>query len=521
MNTNARVSVDLTQRRAIGGISQFNRETWFGTYCEAGYGSTLVNVAGTNKTVDTWICDEGDMLPSRGTVDYDQYWNGSGYSLFTEDPTRPGYIKPVELTNYVGNPDHYVTANLLNPEHKAILSGAGQGHWPAFMCWPNALTHAVNTVSNDAAHGEAVTIAYQRIKNLAGLIPQWYEVCNESDIQSNFGWFPDPTAWDKLASFHNGVAAAMAIAWPQIKVAGPTDSWPYRDDADGQFNSWTNDNKKFIGLSGNILGAYSFHAYEFDFAATAGQSTIYDAQFGSRFIWSKGRLESFADLWENEHWIRWGTRKPLIMSEYGALDWPATNHFNYLKACNAMLVAMLDRPDLMDKMSVFILSCARWNPSYRLTFFTSDDAGASYYQTRFFDYLRFWQDLHGEYLLSTSDSYHLVTRALFTNQTAYVVLHNNYKSGFNVNVQPQLPAGAVILNREIKMLFQDSVDLGYSSYTSLAALDSVPVPAEATCLLRLTLSATNALPTVADDSYYGDQVLADIHGGVDESFRSL
>jgi hypothetical protein len=77
------VGVDFTQRRCIGGITTFDRETWFGTYLEAGFGNTVVNIGGTNKTVDQWILSQGNMLPSRVTQGYSSYWNGSGYTPYS------------------------------------------------------------------------------------------------------------------------------------------------------------------------------------------------------------------------------------------------------------------------------------------------------------------------------------------------------------------------------------------------------------------------------------------------------
>ena len=516
--TSAVVTVDFTRRLYIGGVATFDRETWFGVYNEAGFGNAVVNIGGTNETVDKWILKEGNMLPSRGTVDFETYWNGSSYASYSQDPTRPGYILPVELTNYAVATSRYVTGKTFNPNHKTIYTGKGQGAWPSFMCWPTNLTHGVNTVSNLAAYGEAVTIAYHDFANAKGLVPAWYEVCNESDIQKNCGWFPDTNAWTNNGLIHNAVADAMAVAWPQIKVAGPVDSWPYREGPNGTFRDWLDGDHAFIHLSGNHLGAYSFHAYEYDFMATMGSNTVFDAQFGSPHVWSKGRLESFVDLWENEQLLAWGTRKPFIMSEYGVLNWSTTNHFNYIKSCNAMLVAMLDRPDIMDKMSVFILSYAPGNPSYRLTMFTSDNGGASYYPTEFMNYLSFWSDLNGDYLFSTSSSYHLLSRAFFTNNTAYVVLHNNHHSSFTINVQPQLPAGATVLSSQIKTIFQNGIDLGYSDYASLAALTNVIVPAEATCILRLALGGMETLPVIDEDNYYGNTALTDIGAGVDETF---
>ncbi|RME93812.1 MAG: hypothetical protein D6766_07435, partial [Verrucomicrobia bacterium] len=514
----ATVDVDLTRRRAIGGHSVFDRHTWFGVYLSPGFGTTLVTIDGQRKNVDTWIRDEGAMLPSRGTVGFRKYWKNGGYVLFTEDPNRPGFINPAELARYVGTPDRYVRAKQLDPNHKTILSGEGHGEFPDFMCWPKELTHGVNTVSNHAAHAEAVIATFRRIEQAGGLMPKWYEVLNESTVQSNFGWHWDPDAWDKLAEFHNAVAEAMAVAHPEVKVAGPTDAWPYVDGENGQFSAWFSQNKRFIQLSGDKLGAYSFHPYELDFAAKYGKATVYEAQFVTQHVWSKGRLESFVDLWENEHWLRWGDYKPFVISEYGALDWGETNQFNYVKSCNAMLAALMERPDVIDKMSVFILSYAPWNPSYRLTFFTSDDGGRTYHPTPFMNYLRFWKDLAGEYLFASSDNYHVLSRAFLTNDVVYVLLHNNHRDEQRAEVRLSLPPDTEVQQAELKMLFQNHQDLGFQDYAPVASLADIPLPPEATAILRLKLNHAPALPLYFEDNYYGNKVLENITANALEEF---
>lgn len=510
------VTVDVTRKRAIGGFSGFNRDTWFGIYQDTGYGDWYDF---DGKDPNEWVYEDGNMLPSRGTWNFKSYWNGSGYSDFDEDSARSGFIDTNQVYNTYGA-GRLIYAKNLAPHHRTVMSGEGHGRFADFICWPTNLTHGINTVSNHQSHAEVTSIYFRKIHDSDALMPYWYEVMNESDIQNNFGWHWDSDAWDKLAGFHNAVAERMAIDWPDVKVAGPCDAWAYRDGSDSSFNSWNDTNKKFIDLSGDKLGAYAFHAYELDFTIPDNGSypTVYDAQFGSATVWSKGRLESFADLWQNEHEIRWGDRKPFIMSEYGILGWDGVNYFTYIKSCNAMLVAMMDRPDVMDKMSVFILLITGWDPSNRNAMFVSDDGGSTWYKSTAYNYLYFWSDLNGDYLFNHTDSYHLLSRAFLDGNQLYVVLHNNYSNPFFVDLEETLPAGTGISSAEIKKIYGNGSNLVYEAYAPLASTTNILLDTEATSIIRISLSNTPSLPVEFEDSYYGDKVLEDINAGVNETF---
>lgn len=510
------VNVDVTRKRAIGGFSALNRDTWFGIYQDTGYGEGRT-VDG--KDPEEWVYEDGNMLPSRGTWQFSSYWDGGGYSYFLEDPLRPGFIDTNEVYNTY-SAGRLIYAKNLAPHHRTIMSGAGKGRYAEFICWPTNLTSGVLTVSNHQSHAEATSAYFQKIHDTDALMPYWYEVLNESDVPKNFGWHYDDDAWDKLAEFHITVADRMAIDWPEVKVAGPVDAWAYRDGKDGSFSSWNKANKKFIDLAGNSLGAYAFHAYEMDFtiAAQGSHATVYDAQFESSTIWSKGRIESFADLWENEHEIRWGDRKPFIISEYGVLSWDDVNYFSYIKACNSMLIALMDRPDIMDKMSVYIHCLAGWDPSQRLSMFITDDGGSTWYKSSAYNYLYFWSDLNGDYLFSSTDSYHVKCRAFLDGDQLYVILHNNYNEPFLINLQEALPTGTVVASAQVKTLTQSNGDVLYTPYAAVADLSTIVLDTEATAIVRLSLSNTPDLPVVYEENYYGNKVLEDINGGVDETF---
>ncbi|QBG48909.1 hypothetical protein EGM51_16425 [Verrucomicrobia bacterium S94] len=510
------VSIDITRKRAIGGFSGFNRDTWFGIYQDTG-SADWISIDG--KDPNEWVYEDGNMLPSRGTWDFEKYWNGNDYTYFSEDPLRPGFLDTNEVYSTY-SPGRLIYAKELAPHHRTVMSGAGHGRFAEFICWPTNLTHGVLTVSNHQSHAEATSAYFKKIHDVNALMPYWYEVMNESTIQNNFGWHWDSDSWDKLAEFHNAVADRMAVDWPDVKVAGPTDAYAFRDGPDSSFTTWMNTNKKFIELSGKKIGAYAFHAYEHDFtkADQGSYSTVYDAQYSHYNVWSKGRLESFIDLWENEHEIRWGDRRPFVMSEYGILGWDETNYFTYLKSCNAMLVKMMDRPDIMDKMSVFILMLTHWDVANRNAMFVWNYDTETWEKSPAYNYLYFWGDLNGDYLFNRSGSYHLLSRAFLDEDQLYVVLHNNYNNPFSVNLQNTLPAGTTITNAVIKKLYGNGSNLVYEAYTPLTSTTNILLETEATAIVRFTLSGTPELPLEFEDSYYGNKVLEDIDANTDETF---
>jgi hypothetical protein len=500
-----RLDIDVTRRRSIGGVESLDRHTWFGIYHESGYGSKMVD----GKKIDEWIYEEGRMWPSRGTI---------GFAQFPEDPARPSFADPASISNYTGGLGRYVTAKGYDPDHKTVFSGSGNGEYANYMCWPTNLTHGVNTVSNHVAHGEVVVRIFDRIQELGGLIPKWYEVANESSIQSNFGWHWDSDAWDKLAEYHLGVANAMHASTysNSVKVAGPTDAYPFRDDSDGDFSAWENRNKKFVHLTGDRMDAYSMHAYE----QSNGKSSYQD-NLERYEVWHLGRLPAFLDLWENEQVNTWGNTLPFIFSEYGLLTNPGGNADAYweLRSCNGILLSLLDRPDIIDKMSVFIPSWSPYNVFRDDVMFKSDDGGISYHKTSYFEYLRFWHDLEGDYLFSHADSHHLMQRAFLSGGTnLFVVMQNNYKDPYLVDVQAALPAGADVVSAQMQRIYHASDDVARDPFAPLPDLGNVQVGVDETVMLKIKLSGMPTLSVWEESNHYADRTLVPMLNGIEENF---
>lgn len=502
------IEVDATRTRSIGGIGSLDRYTWFGVYHEAGFGNKQVD----GKRIDEWIWEEGEMWPSRGTI---------GFSQFTEDPLRDGFIDPASISDYTGGLSRYVTALGYDPNHKTVFSGRGHGDHPDFMCWPTHLTSGVPTVSNHVAHGEAVVRVLDRISELGGLMPLWYEVTNESTIPSNFGWHFDADAWDKLAEYHLGVSDAIdaSVYSNTVKVAGPVDAYPYRDGSSGDFSSWANRNQSFVHQTGDRLDAYAMHVYE----QSNGKSS-YEDQLELFQIWHLGRLPAFLDLWENEQVMTWGHTLPFVISEYGLLDNPAgdSNAFYQIRSYNGILLSLLDRPDVIDKMSAFLPSYAPYNLASDRVLFKSEDGGSSYAKTSYFEYLRFWHDLKGDYLFTNTDNPHVLQHAFLDGNTnLYLVVQNNYNNGFEIDVNVNLPVGASVVSAEVQRLYEAGNDIARAPFSAVTDLNQVAIGIDETIMVRIALTGLSALPVWEETNHYGNRSLVPMQAGVVEDFSVM
>lgn len=498
------VNVDVSRHRCIDGVTALDRETWFGIYHETGFGAKIVD----GKSMDEWIDDEGGMWPSRGTM---------GYKQFSEDPLRPSYIDPDSIGSYTGKLARYVIAEELCPDHKTIFSGLGQGDYPDFMCYPTNLTKGVNTVSNHVAHGEAVVLMFERLQELGGLLPQWYEVMNESSIPQNFGWFWDADAWEKLADFHVGVADAMhaSVFSNSVKIAGPVDAWPFRDGSDGDFSPWE-DHQGFIQATGDKLDAYAIHAYE-----KTSKKTCYEDMLERYENWHHGRLPAFIDLWENEHLMTWSNTLPFVFSEYGLIGQPKedTDAFWQTRSFNGILLSMLDRPDIIDKMSIFIATYAPYNFADQRVMFASEDNGSTYYKTDYFEYLRFWHDLEGDYLFSKTDSRYLGCHAFLADSTnLYVVLLNNYKDPYFVDLQTVLPAGASVGSVQMQKLHHENSTLVLDCFVAVSDSHKIYIGPDEAMMLKVALGSMSPLPVWHELNFYGDRTLVTMSAQQQEAF---
>lgn len=511
------VTVDLTRRRSIAGTTALDREQWFGVYHETGYARTQFTDGGQTMSFDEWINEEGRMWPSRGTVKFD--------NMAEDLPTRPTYVDPSEFSSLNNLFDwRYAWAKSVAPDHKTVMSGEGHGKYPAYMCWDPVLTHNVKTVSNNVAHAEAIVRILAQLDSRNGLMPYWFEVMNESSIQNNYGWHWDSDAWDKLSEFHAKVGEAVraSVYSNVVKVAGPTDAYPFRDDSDGDFSQWEGSNKKFIQLAGDKMDAYAIHTYEQMTTNSTGNSS-FDDQFSRFEIWHQGRLPSFIDLWETEHNVVHGGTLPFVFSEYGLLNnqnpYGDENAYYQLRSCNGILLSLLDRPDVVDKMSAFLMSQAPYNWNQKRVFFASNNSGASFYKTSYFEYLRFWHDLEGDYLFSSVDSQHLALHAFLDDSTLFIVMKNNHNMTYELDMQSQLPSGATVSSAQIQRLYYNGVDdVARDPFTVVSDLSSVFINPDETIMLKMQLTGMPDLLTWHERNVYSDRTLVPMGEGSPESF---
>ena len=184
--------------------------------------------------------------------------------------------------------------------------------------------------------------------------------------------------------------------------------------------------------------------------------------------------------------MTWGHTLPFVISEYGLLDNPAgdSNAFYQIRSYNGILLSLLDRPDVIDKMSAFLPSYAPYNLASDRVLFKSEDGGSSYAKTSYFEYLRFWHDLKGDYLFTNTDNPHVLQHAFLDGNTnLYLVVQNNYNNGFEIDVNVNLPAGASVVSAEVQRLYEAGNDIARAPFSAVTDLNQVAIGIDETIMV--------------------------------------
>ena len=130
---------------------------------------------------------------------------------------------------------------------------------------------------------------------------------------------------------------------------------------------------------------------------------------------------------------------------------------------------------MIDKMSAFLPSYAPYNLASDRVLFKSEDGGSSYAKTSYFEYLRFWHDLKGDYLFTNTDNPHVLACFLDGNTNLYLVVQNNYNNGFEIDVNVHLPAGASVVSAEVQRLYEAGNDIARAPFSAVTDLNQVAI----------------------------------------------
>ncbi|KAA1243302.1 carbohydrate-binding protein [Aquimarina sp. RZ0] len=381
-------------------------------------------------------------------------------------------------------------------------------------------------------------------------LPKYWEVINEPDMLMMTGQFM-VTSQEKLWEYHTQVAEKTraklgdkapligGMTWGlhdffridgqgrhkpgyldmylneedlAIHRAMSETSIPF-DSRDNEWYQWDVIWKGFIDKAGKDMDFYAVHIY--DWPIWNGNDPV---------IRSGGHTEAMLDMMEWYDVNKFGTRKPIVLSEYGAvtnyidqqgLD-PARRDWENLKPFSSMLMQFLERPDYIVKTMPFTPIKAEWGnilngageieKRYPYTMMDKDAAG-NWQWSEFIKWYELWSDVKGTRVDTKSSDLDIQVDAYIDGEVTYLILNNLERVDKQVDLNFFGSNGNAVQEVKIKHLFLNGNQPTLSENTFRNAPESITIGAEATMILAYSF----ANPVVIDETskefkYYGESL---------------
>ena len=427
-----RIRVDPYCRRSIRGISELNRQVYFGL-CDNG--GTNFDARCKSKERYEWLIKENGVTFGRalGVVNGLDRW----YKAIKEDPSRPGFADATHLEKKLA-PHRKEPSDEFRRDMGGRLDVAAHGNHNAFPEFMGA--HVSEAAAKDkkperlpenieaAAHLSAATL---RAKYTDFDRPAYYELINE----------PHWSYWrgEHLAKWHTRTMAVVHEQVPGVLVGGPCISVAYYYKKQyGAFDGLT----AFIDNTDCALDFYSFHVYDF--------LRERDGDFKGR-ITSGLPLESVLDLVQNYTVNTHGKEIGVVISEHGGygandlveklakeqfketgFEWEmkkrSIDDFNMVSSVLANTLVFMDHPQTVRKAVPFILlNGLGWDPSYYASLYVPRDYDPKceeWLATKKIMFYRLLRDLKGHRVAGTCPDPDIQMRAFVDGATLFVVLNN-------------------------------------------------------------------------------------------------
>ena len=505
-----RINIDPYCRRSIRGISELNRQAYFGL-CDNG-GTNFDARCKSAERYD-WLIKENGITFGRalGVVNGLDRW----YKAIKEDPTRPGFADTGYLAKKLA-PHRKAPSEEFRRDMGGRLDVAAHGNHNAFPEFMGA--HLSEAAAKDkkperlpknieaAAHLSAATL---RSKYTDFDRPAYYELVNE----------PHWSYWrgEHLAKWHTRTMAVVHEQVPGVLVGGPCISVAYFYKKQyGAFDGLT----AFIDNTDCSLDFYSFHVY--DFLRDEG------GEFRGR-ITSGLPLESVLDLVQNYTVNKHGKEVGVVISEHGGygadelveklakeqfpetgFEWEmkkrSIDDFNMVSSVLANTLVFMDHPQTVRKAVPFILlNGLNWDPSYYASLYVPRDYDPKceeWLATKKIMFYRLLRDLKGHRVAGSCPDPDIQMRTFVDGASLFVVLNN--LSNVVKPVMMDLPSPATML---IRRFGRNPDYTPYLTEEPLATLDDLTLQGREAVLIKATYpEVLRARQTVDETPCYGDRV---------------
>jgi hypothetical protein len=503
-----RIRVDPYCRRSIRGISELDRQAYFGL-CDAG--TDFPARCRTKERYDWLIKENGITFGRRlGIVKGLDRW----YQAIREDPARPGFADVAFLEKKLA-PHRKDPTDEFRRDMGGRLNVAAHGNHNAFpefmgahMSEAAAKDEKTERLPENIAAAAELSAAALRAKYTDFDRPAYYEPVNE----------PHWSYWrgEHLANWHTRTMEVVHEQVPGVLVGGPCMSVAY---------FYRNRYKAFDGLTAFIdntdcaLDFYSFHVYDF--------LRDEDGDFRGR-ITSGLPLESVLDLLQNYTVNTYGREIAVVISEhggYGALElverlaeeqftetgfeWEmkkrSIDDFNMVSSVLANTLVFMDHPQTVWKAVPFILlNGLGWNPAYYASLYVPrdyDPENKEWLSTKKIMFYRLLRDLKGHRVAGSCPDPDIQMRAFAHGATLFVILNNVSNADKRVSLDIPPPTGILVRR------FGRNPD--YTPYLveeALPACDGLLLKAREAVVVKAAYpQALDPRQTVDEIPYYGDR----------------
>ncbi len=433
-----KISVDPFSIRNIQGISELNREAYFGI-CDPG---TEFKKRCLKPTRYQWLIENNGITFGRTL----QVVNGLDeyQKAIREDASRPGFVDREFLLKKIKSKPSGADFKRDMNNRLDIAAHGFRNAFPEFMgiYQTDAARkdkYAQRLPKNIEAAAELSAIALNhRFTDFDR--PRYYEPINEphwSYLQSKH-----------LANWHLATMETVHREVPGVLVGGPCLAVPI----------WEKNLKPFIDDTGCKLDFYSFHIYDF--------LRERDGKFGG-VIQSGLPLESLLDQIQNYTVNSYGKEVDIVVSEHGGyganelvqqlavdaqfketgFEWEmkkrSIDDFNMVSSAIANTLVFMDHPHTVLKAVPFILlESMNWDPKYYATLYTARNftGKTDWLPGKKILFYRLFRDLRGNRIASSCPDPDIQTRAFVDGDTVFVVLNNlsNSKKFASINLpRPQ------------------------------------------------------------------------------------
>ena len=334
-------------------------------------------------------------------------------------------------------------------------------------------------------------------------MPRYFEVMNEplyplvTEREGDINQVPVL----EIFEFHNTVAKEIrkVSALDDVKIAGYTVAFPDFDK--DNFQRWEDRDKLFIDTSGEYMDTFSIHLYDFP---------CHDNKEKYR---RGSNMEATMDMLEAYSIIKLGEVKPMIVSEYGAAvhcqfnnGWTASRNTLQTKAFNAMLMAFLERPDVIEKAIPFIVVKAEWGrgtypygPRLMVQQFerdgeTEQTGDTDWVYSDLIKFYQLWSDVNGTRVDTWSSEVDILVDAYVEGSTAHIILNNLEAENTEFNLKTLGINDNRINSIDVKHLVTGTDNTMSLNESRISSVDnSITLDAESTMIIKLNFDAAIAI----------------------------